>query len=250
MDLTDFATGKKRKKRKKPKKIKKKVTISPSGTKTTTIKSQPKKKKKKKKKGLLKRIGKGIVKGVKKVAQATVGQAALLPLRPFTKAMKKALKKRGVNVKGIKFRSLVSKFYNEFVSKKGNKSSHYEEINETDFYNDISFYTPLEGFDYETDNAIVGAIIDVVNGIIDLFKKSKDKKKKAKQSGMTKKEYKETVTEDEAEFANEADKVEKKLVDKAKEDKIVKTGDMKKYLIYGGIVVILGVAVYLFSRKR
>ena len=77
----------------------------------------------KKKRGL-KRLGSKLAKGAKKAGKfvkKSVGMVLLGPLLPFKAAMIAALKKKGAYSKGMSFKNVITKFFNEYVSKKNNK---------------------------------------------------------------------------------------------------------------------------------
>jgi len=192
----------------------------------------------------------------KVIRQKTVGAALLAPLLPFKKAMKKALGKKGVSTKNMKFRAIVGKFFNEFVSKKGNKKSSYDPIDETDFYNDRNFAIPLNEVDLSTpedsDNLALttGTISTIVSGIINLFKKAKERRQAAKDSGLSYKEAKEVIPELDLQLGKDAEDVEKKLEEKAKADKPVTDARVKKLVVYGLLLTILAALVYFISKKR
>jgi len=191
----------------------------------------------------------------KKIVGAVVGNTLLLPLRPFKKEMEKQLQKKGVDTKKMKWRDVVSKFYNEFVSKKGNKKSSYEPIDEVDFSNDANFFLLEKDVDYNVDTAdnfalTTATIGAVVAGIINLFKKAKERRAAAKDSGISKAEARQVITETDLELGAAAAKVEAQLEEKAKEDKPVTTGKYKKWLVYGAILAVLGLVVYFVSKKK
>jgi len=189
----------------------------------------------------------------KKILAKTVGSALLLPLLPFKKPMSKALNKKGVNTSKMKFRAVVGKFFNEFVSKSGNKKSSYDPIDEVSFYNDQAFVTPISELNLEdSDNlALTTATIStVVSGVINLFKKAKERRQAAKDSGLSKSEAKELITEQDLQFGSDAENVQRKLEEKAKEDTPVEKGKMKKFITYGLILALLATVVYFVSKKK
>jgi len=191
----------------------------------------------------------------KKIIRATVGTALLAPLLPFKRPMKKALGKKGVDTEEMSFRDIVGKFFNEFVSQKNNPKSSYEPINETDFRNDANFVIPASEVDLSgegSDNlALTTATIStIVSGVINLFKKAKERRQGAKDAGLSKSEAKEVMTETDLQFGADAAKVEKKLEEKAKEGKPVDKAQMKKYITYCVILaVIIGVLYFLGKGK-
>ena len=185
--------------------------------------------------------------------KAIVGTVLLAPLLPFKKPMKKQLEKKGVKTDKMKFRAIVAAFYNEFVSQKGNKKSSYEPIDEVEFYNDVNFYLPVNEVDgTDTDNlALTTATIStIVAGVISLFKKAKEKRQSAKKSGLTLADAKQVMTETDLELGKDAEDVEKKLEVKAREGKPVDKGQMKKYITYGVILLVIGGALYFLSKGK
>jgi len=195
----------------------------------------------------------------KKIVQKTVGAAALAPLLPFKRAMKKALEKKGVNTSKMKFRSIVSKFFNEFVSKKGNKKSSYDAIDEVDFDNDVTFTMPVEDLDYSelpdhsnfADHlAITTATISaVVAGIINLFKKAKERRQAAKETGMSDTELKKLIPLQDIQFGKDAEEVQAVLEEKEAENTPVTKMKMKKMIVYGVILAVLFGVLYFVSKK-
>ena len=189
---------------------------------------------------------------IKKVVGKTVGAVALAPLRPFKKPMERALSKKGVSTKGMKFRAVVGKFFNEFVSKQGNKNSSYEPIDEVEFYNDRSFVLPVNDVEMDSDSLAIttATIATVITGIINLFKKAKEKRQAAKGSGLSLSEVKEIIPETDLQFGKDAEIVEKKLEEKAKESKPVTQTQTKKMIVYAVVLIVLGGLVYLISKKK
>lgn len=219
---------------------------------------------KKKKKGLFKKVGKvagkvGKVAGkagkvVGKAGKAvgkagkfiaeTAGETLLLPLRPFKPMIKKGLKSKGVNTSKMSFVNMVNKFYNEFVSKKNKKTSSFDEIPDNFLENHPLFSTPLDGYDFN-DSIDPVTITAIVTATVKFFKNIKDSKAKAKATGT-----KANLSPVESEMADDTEKLETKLIEKAKgEEPVTKTENksMVKYLIFAGIAL---VAVIFFMRKK
>lgn len=184
----------------------------------------------------LKKVGKGAAKFIKKTAGATL----LAPLFPFKKAIDKGLKKKGVDPKGMKFPAKVEKFYNLYVSKKAKKTSNYEPIEMGTIENDPAFRMSLEEFE-QTDNAIGTAVVTVVSSIIDIFKAAKKKKSEKGEKA---------ISSDEKFLAEETENVQSELAEKENEEKPVEQKSMKKYLIIGGVILVLGLILFLVLRKK
>lgn len=200
-------------------------------------------KRQEKRKAAVKKTGKGI----KKAA----GAVMLAPLLPFKGAMKKELKHKGIDPSGLTFKEIVINFYNECISKKGNKNSSYEEVNATDFINNATFSMSFEEIENDNQAGVAAtAIGTIVTAIINLFKQAKERRKAAKDAGISEAEYKKQTTEEEARLGEAAEKVEKELEIKAVEDVEVKKVDIKKYLIYAVVIGAVILAFHFLSKKK
>lgn len=198
----------------------------------TSIKAAPKKKKR-----ILKKIG-----GAVKKSAAAVMTAPLIPFKP---AMKKNLEGKGISTKGMKFITLIEKFFNENISKKADKASHYEEIENgyiQDNYLNTIAYEDLN----DNDSLAADAIVMVVQETIKFFKSKKDKKAAAKAQGANPSKV---MTQDELDAAAAAEKVTKDLEAKAESEKSVSKGNMKNILKYIVIAAFLGLVFWYVSKK-
>lgn len=218
--------------------------------------------------GLFKKIGKAVKKGVKKVgstakkvvktgttvvkkvgktvgkvASLSVGAVLLLPAIPLIPAMKKALKKKGFNTGSMSNVSVITKFYNEFVSKKNKATSNYDEIPDNYLEDHYLFKTPVAGIDL---NEVAGMDVKgVVTAVVKFFKDLKDKKKELKESG---KEPETEMSATESEMADDAQAVESQIVDKAMNEKPTTQGDMKQYIKYAVIAAIIILAIVIIMK--
>lgn len=137
----------------------------------------------------LKRFAKGgarlAKKGIKFVGRA-LATAALAPLLPFKKGMKKILSKKGVSTRKMSFPDIVKAFYNKVVIKSKNfDGKNYVEI--------------ADHIDLDRDH-FVGEAAMVVTAIIAYFQSAKEAKAKG-----------EPQSSDDALAAEEAEEVQEEL---------------------------------------
>ena len=194
-----------------------------------SVKAAPKPKKKKK--GIL-----------KKVVQKAAGVTILLPLQPFKPAMKKNLEGKGVSTKGMTFSAILEKFFNENISKKANKASHFEEIESGYISNNYLMRTPESQLN-ESDNLAADALVIIVKETVKFFKNKKDKKAAAASSGENPKNV---MTKEELDVAGAAEQVTKALEKKAAGEE---PATKKNIMIYAGIAAALGLVVWFISKK-
>lgn len=127
-----------------------------------------------------------------------IRSAALAPLLPFKKAMKKALKRKGKYTPGMSFPSVVNTFYNTYVSKRNNAVGNLENLADNFLEDHESGMYKMGELDQESQDNLVGTISKIVKAIIDLFKRKKrdkDEGKKQSQSDRELAEATEEVTE-------------------------------------------------------
>jgi hypothetical protein len=185
---------------------------------------------------------------------ATVGSEELKTLAPLKDSMKKMLQEKGFDTSKMSDEVLTVTYYNEFVSKKGDKVSNIEPLNVSDFENDILFSTPAG---QHVDNLGASDVVGAVTGIVGFFKKANSKRKAIKREAAAAKLapaetaalIAQTMTKTEQTAAKEADKVTTKLEEKAKTEAPVKQGNMKKYLLYGGGALLLIVILFMAFKK-
>ena len=186
-----------------------------------------------KKKGRLKKVVKRRTK-----IKRTVVTAIIAPLLPLRRPMTKALERKGIKTSKMKFVDIVTKFYNEFVSKKNKATSTYEPI--ADNFLSDHYLNDIDSDDYneKSDHLAGVGVGEIVTAVVSFFKKLKDKKAKG-----------EKLMSSEEEIADETKKVEDDL--KAKEDNElpVKQKQMKDIIMYVLIVVIVGVVIYMLKNK-
>lgn len=216
MDLTD--------------KIERKVLthrrVNPDGSVTVTSKLKRQKRKK-----IIVAKGKG---------EHTIGAVITSQLLPFNKIMRHQLNRNGYDTRKVNLKSLIPLYYNEFVSNKENKNNHFVPINSFEFRNNSLFKIhPSSNLNGEISSIHNNDWVDVntvVNNIIGVFKVAKLKKRQAILNGMNPKEV---LSTEELVQANAAEKIEKNLENKMLNEATVKTGQLKKYLLWGvGIFLI------------
>jgi len=195
----------------------------------------------------VKAIPKKVVGAIKEVA----GDVLLAPLLPFKGAMKKELKHKGIDPSGLTFKEIVLNFYNQVISKKNNKNSSYEEVNASDFINNTTFSMSFEEVDSDNQAGVAASMIStIVQAIINLFKKAKERRAEAKKAGMSEEEYKKQTSEEEVRLGEEGEKVQKELETKAALDGEVKKIDVKKFIIYGVVIGAVILAFYFLNKKK
>jgi len=150
------------------------------------------------------------------------------PLIPLTPVLKKGLRRKGIDTKGMKFYDVVMAFYNSFVVKASKGT--YELIDAEDFY-----------CDYEADTALP-VVTAIITGIVSFIKSIKKKK----ASG-------EPLTPTEKTIATTTEKVEEIIEEKAKEEIAGEIGerilfDTKTQLMIAGGVILLFVIIKKFGK--
>ena len=193
-----------------------------------------------------------ISRGIRAAKKGTVGGDILATIKPLEPAMKSELKRKGVNTSGMPLDETTIKFYNEFVSKKGNKLSSYEPIEESEFINNVAFVTPSEELDNDTDNIVITSamITTAVGGIIGFFKRARERRQAAKDSGMTKSEAKQSMPGIELRIGKATEDIESDLIDKAVDNESVKSGQVKRYVMYAVIFLVVAGILYYFTKKK
>ena len=177
----------------------------------------------------------------------SVGTVVISQLIPFRKSMIYELNKKGFNTSKLSFRDLVALYYNEFVSNQHNKSSPFVPINSYEFVNNLAFKV------HPKDNLIgditdfrnaegLGQVGNITDNIINTYKFSRSKYKRALQDGY---EPKQVLTDVELRQAKAVERVERELNDKMKDNFSVKQGTVKKLVIW---VVVLYLFYYLFLK--
>lgn len=197
----------------------------------------------------VKKVGKGIkkaAKAVEKVGERVVGATFLLPLQPFKPAMEKDLNSKGISTKGASFPKIIELFFNENISKKNKKDSHFEPLENNYIEDHYLMKTYPENFN-DSDNLAADAIVLIVQETIKYFKGKKDKKAAAVKAG---KDPKIELTKGELLAADATEKVTADLQEKAEAEKAVEKGDMSKYIKYAVIIIALGIAVWYFTKKK
>ena len=203
-----------------------------------------------------KNVGKSIKKAGKFVGNAIkhlAGDTLLLPLLPFQPHMKKELERKGFNTKGMDLTDTTSKFYNEVVSKKGNKKSNLEPIDEANFRNLPQFHQSYE--EYLQEDHIIDDVIELVSEIISFFKKSHDTLVEAKKTGQ---DLTQIMTGDEIRAGQHTEKVIDRLNQMQDGERPIRKKDIglhggkiqPKHIAIGiGTLLIIIIAVVMFNKK-
>lgn len=196
--------------------------------------------KKKKKKSLFKRGLKllnpitGIKAGVK-LAKKSIGFSLLAPLLPFKIAMIKKLESDGVHAKKMSFPKLVQTFHNKYVAK--NKLEEVDNLEDNILFKVNSFDS------IEQDSIEPATMAAVATGVIKLFKTWRDKRRAAKKAGKDPKKVMNSTDEQMGAITEKITQEQKKQVDEKQPET---KGNMKKYLIIGGVIVlVLGLILYM-----
>ena len=169
------------------------------------------------------------------------------PLLPFKLAMIAALKKKGAYSKGMSFKNIVNKFFNEYVSKKNNKKSNFDELDENYLEEHYLFRTDADSFDWSSDTIEPVMIGTLVTAIVKFFKDKKKKKDVAKATGVP---VAKALTPTEQIMANATEQVEKDLEQKAKDEKPIEQGFFKKNLKWFAIGAVVIIAAIFFMRRK
>lgn len=189
---------------------------------------------------------------IKTSKKKSVGEEALKFTKPLVKAMKIGLADKGLNVSTMSNVQVIEKFYNEFVSKKGDKNSTYEPLQEgflTDHY--------LMSTDYDTfdSDSIVGTadvqmVANVGKAAIGKIKGFLAKRKAAKAA---KKNPSQVMPKTEAKVSAETEKVMKQLEKEIKNEQPITKAENKsnivKYVIFAVVAVLLIVVIIKFVKK-
>jgi hypothetical protein len=164
----------------------------------------------------------------------TIGCYMLKKLKPFRFAMITGLQRKGINTFGMKFKTIVATYYNEY--------SGYN-INVSDFINNIAFKVKnnddvsneLVSVRVQTALQEINTVIDV---IINIFKEAKNKYDTAKSYGY---DPEKTLKDEELLQAKAAKIVEFELLKKFKADHYMKFSEVNT-----GLKWVLGIAIVLY----
>jgi hypothetical protein len=171
----------------------------------------------------------------------SVGAVITSQLIPFRKSMLRQLAQRGFNTSHMDWNNIVALYYNEFVSNQYNKKSPFVPINSYEFCNNLAFKISskdrLEGDLRDFRNAEgLGQVGNIVDNIINTYKFAKAKRLRAIQDGI---KPEQVLSDIELRQALAADRVEKELTAKMRDNYSVKQGSIKKVLLWG-------IGIYLF----
>jgi hypothetical protein len=175
--------------------------------------------------------------GLSALPEKSIGSLIISDLLPFKQIMKKQLKRRGFYVDGMDFKTLVSLYYNEFASNQYNKQNNLIPINQFDFINNVAFkIKPSDKINGNINHRNINnfeSINDVVNGIIGIFKRSKEKMISSGSNFDTE------LTDEEIQQAKAANKIEKNLENKIIDNQSIKIKDVKSILFIGLVLYVL-----------
>lgn len=159
------------------------------------------------------------------LSDTTIGDDLIGRLRPFRAAMIRGLQQRGVNTFGMKFKTVVATYYNEFSGKK---------LNVSDFINNIAF--KIKRSDDVTGDLLnarvqtsFNEINDVVSAVINIFKVSKSKYEAALTYGY---EPDKILTDEEFTQAKAANRIEHSLLIKFRGDHYMKYSEFRKNMLW------------------
>jgi hypothetical protein len=162
-------------------------------------------------------------------------------LQPFKSVMVYQLNKHGFNTSRLAFKDIIALYYNEFVSNKDNPFSQYEPISNYEFRNHVAWkLKPHSNVNGDLKDFHIAGTFDSFNGVVDnivsIFKTAKLKKRYAAMQGIP---AAEALTSDELVQAKAAEKIEKELTAKEKDNKPFKVGQLKTIIIIGIVFFIL-----------
>ena len=186
---------------------------------------------------------------VKKMVKAKptkrAGDELLLPLKPFEVAINEGLTSKGVSIGNMTFENKVNRFFNEFVSKKGDPTSQFDEIPSDCLEKDLAFQVDSVDFD-NVDPATIGAVITGTFGFLKKQVQKRKAKKAAKKAG--KKPPVETAqTKSEEKIAEQSERIINDLNKKSENEEPMKKGSMKIYLLIG--LVVVAIVGYMLMKK-
>ena len=172
----------------------------------------------------------------------SVGAVITSQLIPFRKSMISQLNKRGFNTSKMDWNNIVALYYNEFVSNKYNKQSPFTPVNTYEFCNNLAFKVHpkdhLTGDIRDFRNAEgMGQIGNITDNIINTYKFSRAKYKRAIADGM---HPQDVLSDVELRQAKAAMIVEKRLTDRLEGNRNVKVGSLRKIIIW----VLIGFVIY------
>jgi hypothetical protein len=209
--------------------------------------------KKKGKKRILKKVGSKVKKAVgKKKKPQSVGDATLSFVYPLIKAMKIGLINKGYNVSRLSRQAVVEKFFNEFVSKKGDPHSTLEPLADGWLENHYLFKADFDTFDSDNIGSI-GDIQTAANVGKQVLGKIKGFLAKRKAAKAAKKNPKVVVPQSENQVAIEAEKaIEKAKAEKDMTQTVTKEESKKsmtKYIVFAVVGVVALFLAFKYFKK-
>jgi LPXTG-motif cell wall-anchored protein len=190
----------------------------------------------------------------------TTGATILNQLTPLKSVMVKALQRKGVAAEKMTMENLTEAFYNEFVSKKGDKTSSYEPYESGTLTNNYLFTQKSSDYDSQSDHIAAEVIQTGVTAVLGFIKKARAKKKAKKAAKAAAKTgatvstsvatAAATLTKEQEAIADDTDKVATSLAKKAKDSESVTTGGSKKIIFIVLGIAAVGLLVFFISRKK
>ena len=185
-----------------------------------------------------KQAGKGLKNLGEFAAKSVIDVALFVPLLPFRVTMKKMLEQKGVKTAHLGNEDLITRFYNEFVSKKARpqSKSSFEELPSDFFDTHPSKFCSWEDYadaDSDTKQNILGMLPVVVQEIVSFFKTLIAKKKSGKPMSNT-----------EDTGASGAEDVQETLENKAKGELPVTKSAINNIFVIVLILIVLGAIIY------
>ena len=168
----------------------------------------------------------------------TIGNVVLSQLIPFRGHMLSQLRTRGYNVGAMPWRTVVVTYYNEFVSNKLNSASPFTPINTYEFCNNTAFKVSpkdsLTGDMRDFRNAEgMGQLGNVVDNIVNTYKFALGKKQRAIVAGE---DPKYSLSDVELSQARAAERVQRRLENKLKDNYAVRQGTVRKLVIWALVI--------------
>jgi hypothetical protein len=180
--------------------------------------------------------------GLSMQPEKSVGTLIISDLLPFKQIMKKQLKARGFFVDNMNFKNLVALYYNEFASNQYDKKNTLVPINHYEFINNIAFkIKPSDRINGQIDHRNISnfeSINDVVNGIIGIFKRSKEKYLAYGNN------FADDMTVEEIQQAKAANKIEQNLENKIIDNQTIKIRHLKSLFT----LIIIGLVIYYIFK--
>lgn len=172
----------------------------------------------------------------------TMGDVITSELQPLRKSMTQQLQRRGFNTQRMNFREIIATYYNEFVSNKNNPQSQFVPISAYEFRNHFAFrLSTRDSYNGSKiaelhNRARFDSVGGVVDNIVSIFRYAKLKKRAAVLEGIPPSDI---MTDEEIIQANTAEKVERDLEAKLMNEKSLKIGTVKNFVIIALVLILI-----------